>query len=58
MIQFATESPWLFFFLMVFAMWWACFAWVRLLRAINISKHGWPPPHCDADGDFLDTDTD
>lgn len=23
----------------------------RTLRAINIRKHGWPPPHCDADGD-------
>ncbi len=24
----------------------------RILRVINIRKHGWPPPHCDADGDF------
>jgi len=22
------------------------------LRAMNIRKHGWPPEHCDADGDF------
>jgi len=24
----------------------------RILRNSNIRKHGYPPPHCDADGDF------
>ena len=24
----------------------------RIMRHRNIRKHGWPPPHCDADGDF------
>ena len=24
----------------------------RPLRHMNIRKHGWPPEHCDADGDF------
>lgn len=24
----------------------------RILRHRNIMKHGYPPPHCDADGDF------
>lgn len=24
----------------------------RTLRAQNIKRHGWPPEHCDADGDF------
>lgn len=24
----------------------------RPLRHRNIFKHGWPPEHCDADGDF------
>lgn len=24
----------------------------RTLRHANIRKHGYPPPHCDADGDF------
>lgn len=24
----------------------------RTLRHFNIRKHGYPPPHCDADGDF------
>lgn len=23
-----------------------------LIRGSNISKHGWPPTHLDADGDF------
>ena len=25
--------------------------WNRLLRCLTIRKVGWPPPHCDADGD-------
>lgn len=25
----------------------------RLFRVINLLKNGYPPPHCDADGDFL-----
>lgn len=24
----------------------------RYFRAKNIRAHGWPPPHCDADGDL------
>lgn len=24
----------------------------RILRYRNIRKYGYPPPHCDADGDF------
>jgi hypothetical protein len=24
----------------------------RIMRHWNIRKHGYPPPHCDADGDF------
>jgi hypothetical protein len=24
----------------------------RIMRHWNINKHGYPPPHCDADGDF------
>ena len=26
--------------------------WNRLMRHLNIRRAGWPPPHCDADGDF------
>ena len=25
-------------------------------RHMNIRKHGWPPEHCDADGDFKSND--
>ena len=25
----------------------------RILRHWNIRKHGYPPEHCDADGDFI-----
>jgi len=28
------------------------FMWNRMYRHWNIRKHGYPPPHCDADGDF------
>jgi hypothetical protein len=28
----------------------------RVLRHLNIRKHGYPPPHCDADGDFRGED--
>ena len=28
------------------------FAINRPLRHMNIKKHGYPPQHCDADGDF------
>jgi hypothetical protein len=29
---------------------------VRGYRAIMVSRHGWPPPHLDADGDFKPKD--
>lgn len=28
------------------------FIWNRFWRHWNIRKWGWPPEHCDADGDF------
>lgn len=28
------------------------FIWNRFWRHFNIRKHGYPPIHCDADGDF------
>lgn len=27
--------------------------WNRLLRHLNILKNGYPPIHCDADGDVI-----
>jgi hypothetical protein len=60
--QFMCGSPWLTFFL-------ACIIGEvsvrivvclpnRILRHRNISKHGYPPPHCDADGDFREQTND
>ncbi len=30
--------------------------WNRFFRHWNIRKHGYPPSHCDADGDYIETD--
>lgn len=30
----------------------------RVYSGRNIGKHGWPPPHCDADGDTVSTSDD
>jgi hypothetical protein len=27
--------------------------WTRFIRFLNILRAGWPPPHCDADGDLV-----
>lgn len=32
--------------------------WNRFWRHWNIRKHGYPPSHCDADGDFKPTKKD
>jgi hypothetical protein len=54
--QFANESP----ILTAFMVWVVCemvykvifHCWNRMMRMLNVRKQGWPPPHCDADGDF------
>ena len=53
--QFMGDSPWLTFFLamLVYSLVRSVFFMLRQpLRAMNIRKHGWPPAHCDADGDY------
>lgn len=53
--QFMNNSPFLTFFLalilasVIKTPFWA---FNRFMRHLNIRKAGWPPPHCDADGDF------
>jgi len=60
--QFMSDSPWLTFFLalitlaLIDAILRYCIN--RPLRHANIRKHGWPPEHCDADGDFKKEDDD
>lgn len=55
-LEFMLRSPWLTFFLAVFVLLPALnvLAWVIGLpfRTLNIRKHGWPPAHLDADGDY------
>ena len=57
--EFMTNSPFLTFFIIVGigiildSILTFCFKCInRSLRTINIRKNGWPPEHCDADGDF------
>jgi hypothetical protein len=54
--QFASDSPWLAFFvcLVISQLLYAILFRLpnRLLRHLNIRKAGWPPAHVDADGDF------
>ena len=53
---FMSESPYLTFFLAVIISNAIVRVLVvlpnRIMRHWNIRKHGYPPEHCDADGDF------
>jgi len=54
--EFIGGSPFISFFLAVgfveLVKYLLIYCISRPLRAMNIRKHGWPPEHCDADGDF------
>jgi len=60
-IRFASESPWLTFFMFWILCWTVTvpfklmwFAWNRYLRSKNIQAHGYPTnPLMDADGDIV-----
>lgn len=54
--QFATESPWLTFFLLLLVTETIFRIWNRLMRHLNVKAKGWPPEHLDADGDFKESD--
>lgn len=58
--HFASDNPWLAFFLALVALGGLNtilgFFINKPLRHMSIRKHGWPPAHCDADGDFRETD--
>lgn len=50
--DFASEHYFATILLAWFLMWSVTVCWIRLFRVIQISKHGWPPEHLDADGDW------
>lgn len=61
LFEFMSDSPWLAFFLAVLCvqlLWKSVYACVnglnRIVRHFNIRKCGWPPAHCDADGDAVE----
>jgi len=54
--DFMSDSPWLSFFLAIVIAQGIKFIINRLLRHMNIRRHGWAPVHCDADGDLKDAD--
>ena len=54
-IKFIFSSFWIFIgFCVLFGMLlqFLTIIWNRFFRHWNIRKHGYPPIHCDADGDF------
>lgn len=52
MWEFAIQYPYCFSFTVVAFAYVVFLSWNRLLRHLNIKSQGWPPPYCDADGDF------
>ena len=61
LFEFMSDSPWLAFFLAYLGVMVLAKAaqlifkgFNRIVRHFNIRKCGWPPLHCDADGDFRD----
>jgi uncharacterized membrane protein YoaT (DUF817 family) len=50
--QFMDAHPFLTFFLACLAAYVVVKVWCRVWRHFDIKRNGWPPQHCDADGDF------
>jgi hypothetical protein len=50
--EFASGSPFLSFFLLSCICNTIYYIIKYIIRGFNIRKQGWPPEHCDADGDF------
>jgi len=50
--EFMADSPYLTFFLACLLAQLLLKSWGLFFRHWSIKKHGWPPEHCDADGDF------
>lgn len=56
--EFMRGSPILTFFIVYMITVTMFKIWNRFMRHLNIRKHGYPPAHCDADGDFKATEED
>ena len=56
MITFALANPITTLLIVYFIALAILYMWRALLKALIISKHGYPPDHCDAFGDDKDTD--
>jgi hypothetical protein len=52
--EFASNSPWLAFFLALILAKLILSIWRTPFRHLNIRAAGWPPVHCDADGDVVE----
>lgn len=48
LLTFAGDHP----IVSMLVVWSAAFTIRRIFRLVTIWIRGWPPPHCDADGDF------
>jgi hypothetical protein len=54
LLQFASENPWLSFFLSYIILHTLCWVINRILRTIKVLARGWPTmPNMDADGDIV-----
>lgn len=58
MLEFMGDHPILTFFLAYVAAQVIEGIYKTPFRALNIWKHGWPPEHCDADGDLKPSDSE
>ncbi len=63
--EFMSDSPWLTVYLawpVGITVWVVVVTlfriWNRTMRVITMWKNGYPPEHCDADGDFKEVDAD
>lgn len=58
-LKIAFSGFWPFVGMSIFLYWFFYFIingiikiWIRFTRVLMVRKHGWPPSHLDADGDF------
>jgi len=56
MWELISDSPWISFFLAIVVVGGTVQLINCIMRHWNMHKYGYPPPHCDADGDFRETD--